>query len=175
MTNAVNNNVVNSGVHLNEGALVSINSVQMMFALVQMELSKEHKDNAKGLIEQVKKNQEKSKEYAKLISDVNAVIGNGDGDGEKTTRGVKLQALKQRCVDLGISGNSSYFGGSVTMAEGQKLVQSLQGLQEEYGTKNQTLMVQIQDMLGQYNANLQGANSAVQQSNNVLQSLAKGG
>ena len=175
MTNAVNNNVVNSSVHLNEGALVSINSVQMMFALVQMELSKEHKDNAKGLIEQVKKNQEKSKEYAKLISDINSVLGTDDGDSARETRATKLASFKDRCVSLGIPSNSSYFSGKTSLAEGQKLVQSLQGLQEEYGTKNQTLMVQIQDMLGQYNANLQGANSAVQQSNNVLQSLAKGG
>ncbi len=56
-----------------------------------------------------------------------------------------------------------------------KMVSSMQALQEQYGTNNQTLMVQIQDKLGQYNANVQGANAAIQQANNVTSSLAKGG
>ena len=59
MSNTVNNGNIsnvtqNSAVR--EGGLASINSVQMMFALMQMELSKEHKDNAKSLIENVKTN-----------------------------------------------------------------------------------------------------------------------
>ncbi len=169
-----NFNVANS-VKVGEVSLININSMQMMFALMHMDLAKEHKNNAKGLIEQVKANQDKSKEYATLISDINAVLGTDDGESAQKSRATKLASLKDRCVDLGIPSDSSYFSGKTSLAEGQKLVQSLQGLQEEYGTKNQTIMVQIQDMLGQYNANLHGANSAVQQSNNVLQSLAKAG
>ncbi len=159
----------------NDCSLTSVNSVQMLFALLQMELAKDHKDGAKNLIENVKQNQAKSKEHAKLIADVNAVLGSKDDDGDKKTRGDNLRKLKDRCVSLGIDANASFFGDKVSLAEGQKLVTSLQGLQEEYGTKNQTLMVQIQDLLGQYNANVQGANSAVQQSNNVLQTLARAG
>ncbi len=157
-------------------ASISVNSVQMLFALVQMELSKTHKDQAKQLINAVKANQETSKKYAQLISDVNSKIGSDDSDTGKTNRANALKALKSRCVELGIDGNAQYFTSSkVSVAEASKLVSSLQGLQEQFGTKNQTLMVQIQDLLGQYNANVQGANAAVQQSNNVLQSLAKGG
>ncbi len=264
MSNTVNNGNIsnvtqNSAVR--EGGLASINSVQMMFALMQMELSKEHKDNAKSLIENVKTNQAMSKKYAETIAKLNALkkedfdcklptdmkqlekdietcqkaSDNYDkmlkeiADGtlkpfkhgkddcyklpdalmkdlqsmanrvgkkrfENLTRGddnihmkYELEAGKKEVQsymnllktlketkELGFD-TTSLTSGKVDDATLKRAVSSLQGLQEEFGTKNQTLMVQIQDMLGQYNANLQGANSAVQQSNNVLQSLAKGG
>ncbi len=69
----------------------------------------------------------------------------------------------------------SFLSGKLDEQSLNRMISSLQGIQEQYGTKNQTLMVQIQDLLGQYNANVQGANAAVQQSNNVQQSIAKGG
>ena len=264
MTISVNNSIVNSNSPISDGALGSVNSVQMLFALVQMELSKEHKDNAKSMIESVKSNQAISKQYAEVIAKLNGldkdvlakfdkfpnnikdldakitdcqsikanyqeVINNakagkqpsvgsdsthgklyaldsktyekfkgivssaGNGNFADFTRGndnkhfmyeleggiKEIERYEQYCqvmrdaVNIGLP--TSFLDGKIDDKALQRMITSLQGLQEEYGTKNQTLMVQIQDMLGQYNANLQGANSAVQQSNNVLQSLSKGG
>lgn len=247
---------------INEGSLTSINSVQMMFALLEMQLAKDHKDNAKSLIDNVKSNQDISKKHAEVIAQLNGLdkdvlakfkfpnkveelnakladsqtvienykeviakakdgnqpsVGFGiygklyalNDDAYSKFRGIVKSAGKDNFADfmrgddnkhfmyelegglkeieryqhycqvmrdaLSIGLPSSFMDGAMDDKTLQRMVSSLQGLQEEYGTKNQTLMVQIQDMLGQYNANLQGANSAVQQSNNVLQSLAKGG
>ena len=73
MTISVNNSIVNSNSPISDGALGSVNSVQMLFALVQMELSKEHKDNAKAMIESVKGNQAISKQYAEVIAKLNGL------------------------------------------------------------------------------------------------------
>ncbi len=259
MTIAVNTNAVSN---TNNDTPIDVNSIQMAFALMQMELAKEHKESAKSLIEQVKANQGMSKRYAaniaalnglqkgvldkytvpgdlagldrflnnaeeyiskykKLIDEVKAgkATASGKSDGADTyafdtdtynklssmTRELGKGNFEHFCrgddnhhtlaelkgglddlyqlkhyfstlkesLNLGL--NSSIYTSGFQDQTLSKMVTSLQGLQEEYGTKNQTLMVQIQDLLGQYNANVQGANSAVQQSNNVTQQLARGG
>ena len=46
--------------------------------------------------------------------------------------------------------------------------------QESLGTKTQTQMVFLQDFISQYNSYLQGANSAIQESSDVLTAIATG-
>ncbi len=55
------------------------------------------------------------------------------------------------------------------------MIASLQAKQEEVGTNTQQLMVYVQDFMGQYNSYLQGANSSIQESNQTLGSIARGG
>lgn len=45
--------------------------------------------------------------------------------------------------------------------------------QEQIGSKTQTLMVYLQDFIGQYNSFLQGANTAISNANQVLTSIAR--
>lgn len=42
------------------------------------------------------------------------------------------------------------------------------------GADIQTKMVQLQDMMGQYNSYTSGANTAIAKSNDILSSLARG-
>ena len=53
-------------------------------------------------------------------------------------------------------------------------IQSLQAYQETIGTDIQTLMVYVQDFMGQYNSYTQGANSAIQSGMQTLTSVARG-
>ncbi len=51
-------------------------------------------------------------------------------------------------------------------------IKSLTNYQEQLGTETQTNMVYLQDLMGQYNSFLQGANKAVTDSNQTLQTIA---
>ena len=53
-------------------------------------------------------------------------------------------------------------------------IQSLQAHQETIGTDIQTLMVYVQDYMGQYNSYTQGANSAIQSALQTLTNVARG-
>ena len=53
-------------------------------------------------------------------------------------------------------------------------IQSLQAYQEHIGTDIQTLMVYVQDFMGQYNSYTQGANSAIQSGMQTLTAVARG-
>ena len=55
-----------------------------------------------------------------------------------------------------------------------KVIAQLQTKMDTVGANLQTKMVQLQDMMGQYNSYLQGANSAIAKSNEVLSALAQG-
>ncbi len=50
-------------------------------------------------------------------------------------------------------------------------IKSLTNYQEQLGTETQTDMVYLQDLMGQYNSFLQGANKAATDSNQTLQSI----
>ncbi len=53
-------------------------------------------------------------------------------------------------------------------------ITSLRNYQEQLGADTQQKMIYIQDFMGQYNSYLQGANSAIQQSNQTLTTIARG-
>ena len=53
-------------------------------------------------------------------------------------------------------------------------LKSLTNYQETIGNKTQTLMVYLQDFIGQYNSYLQGANTQIANANQTLTSLARG-
>ena len=53
-------------------------------------------------------------------------------------------------------------------------LKSLTNYQEQIGNKTQTLMVYLQDFIGQYNSYLQGANTQIANANQTLTNLARG-
>ncbi|MBQ9536755.1 MAG: hypothetical protein IJU79_03090 [Desulfovibrionaceae bacterium] len=54
------------------------------------------------------------------------------------------------------------------------MIAQIQTKMDTVGADVQTKMVQLQDFMGQYNGYMQGANSAISQSNQTLSSLARG-
>lgn len=61
-----------------------------------------------------------------------------------------------------------------TAKEWESIVKSLTDKQELLGGSTQTVMVYLQDFIGQYNSFLQGANTAIATANQVLTGIAKG-
>ena len=59
-------------------------------------------------------------------------------------------------------------------AEWDKVIAQLQTKMDSTGADIQTKMVQLQDMMGQYNSYTSGATSAIAKSNDILSSLARG-
>jgi hypothetical protein len=57
--------------------------------------------------------------------------------------------------------------------EWEVAITSLKAHLDQIGTNTQQKMVFVQDYIGQYNSYLQGANSAIQQSNQTLSDLAR--
>ena len=53
-------------------------------------------------------------------------------------------------------------------------LKSLTNYQEQIGTKTQTLMVYLQDFIGQYNSYMQGANTQISNANQTLTNIARG-
>ncbi|MDR2891996.1 MAG: hypothetical protein LBV80_02770 [Deltaproteobacteria bacterium] len=60
-----------------------------------------------------------------------------------------------------------------TADQWEEVVTSLKAKLDTMGTDTQQKMIFVQDYMGQYNAYMQGANSAIQQSNQVLTELAR--
>jgi Skp family chaperone for outer membrane proteins len=59
-------------------------------------------------------------------------------------------------------------------AEWDKLIAQIQTKMDNTGADIQTKMVQLQDLMGQYNSYTSGANTAIAKSNDILSSLARG-
>ena len=85
----------------------------------------------------------------------------------------KLKTVNAACDKANISmPNSS--DKDTNKAQWDKVIASLQTKMDTIGADIQTKMVQLQDMMGQYNSYMQGANSAISTSNQTLSSLARG-
>ena len=85
----------------------------------------------------------------------------------------KLKTVNAACDAAGISMPTSS-DKDKNKAEWDKVIAQLQTKMDTCGANIQTQMVQLQDFMGQYNSYMQGANSAIATSNQVLTSLAKG-
>ena len=88
----------------------------------------------------------------------------------------KLKKLKElnACLDkLGISMPTDK-DSDKNKAQWDRVINQLQTHMDTLGSDIQTQMVQLQDMMGQYNSYMQGANSAISTSNQTLMSLARG-
>jgi hypothetical protein len=53
-------------------------------------------------------------------------------------------------------------------------LKSLTNYQEQIGNKTQTLMIYLQDFIGQYNSYQEGAMSAISSANQTLRTVARG-
>lgn len=271
----INNNAA-SGINMGGSVANSNRSIQMIFAEMQMELSKTNKENATAIIGEIKNQQAKSKEYALLINGMRTMSNDIDNKrlptmptdpkkikeeleaGQKITP-EQLKEAKQMQVDIeayrkairegknsdlpttqeGIEAYRQKYGKAQWMQalrvreycikngieigpkmtekkldeilanvnkvakydstymnalkvydglnkHGIKLeanpsskfindqMKSMQSLQDTCGSDIQQKMIYVQDYIGQYNSYMQGANAAINTSNQTLTALARG-
>ena len=159
------------------GAFSASGSPQLALAMLQMELAKTNKESALGGIKEIETEQAKKKEMADMLNKAR----------EYKAMGVHLNDAG---LATGFDDNFVKFcnANGITLPHYAKYADSKEDLDKKWdiaiaqmqtkldtiGANIQTQMVQLQDFMGQYNSYMQGANSAISQSNQVLSGLARG-
>ena len=153
-------------------------SVQMMFAKLQLAQSEICKSQAEDYMKQIEDIQEEQELCAKMIEQArtlqnNAKNGTGDCSWDKNA-----SMMPQEMADFFNARGLSYDTTGNDLAhnsdEWDYNLKSLTNYQEQIGNKTQTLMVYLQDFIGQYNSYLQGANTQIANANQTLTNLARG-
>lgn len=145
-------------------------SVQLMFAKLQLSQSAICKDEATKRMKEIQGSQQEQKDLAKLIAETRAALDKVGGDPKKAEK--VSEELKKYCEDHKIAIPASAEG--LNKDQWTSLQKTLTDKQELLGSGTQTVMVYLQDFIGQYNSFLQGANSAIATANQVLTGIAKG-
>ena len=78
--------------------------------------------------------------------------------------------MEQRGLSFPNSDNDFILGEE----EWDYTLKSLTNYQEQIGNKTQTLLIYLQDFIGQYNSYQQGASSAISEANQTLSNIARG-
>ena len=160
-------------------------SVQMMFAKLQLAQAEICKAQAEDYMKQIETIQEEQEKCAKMIEEARNCqqkSKDDEGTGSKSITGKTVGdgcfAMSQELIDYmdkyGLSypnDDKDYILGT---DEWDYALKSLTNYQETIGNKTQTLMVYLQDFIGQYNSYLQGANTQIANANQTLTSLARG-
>ena len=143
-------------------------SVQLMFAKLQLSQSALCKDEATKRMKEIQSSQQEQKTLAQLIAETRAALDKIGTDPKKTEK--VSEALQNYCKERGIALPST----DMNKDQWTSLQKTLTDKQELLGGGTQTVMVYLQDFIGQYNSFLQGANSAIATANQVLTGIAKG-
>ncbi len=147
-------------------------SLQFMMAKLQLANAMMCKSQAEDQMKQIEKAQEEQKNVAQMISDARKLQESAEETGKCTTMPAEMEKwMNDRKLPINTAGNSDRLHYADEWAYN---IQSLTDYQQSISNDTQTMMVYLQDFIGQYNSYLQGANSAVQQGNQTLQAIATG-
>jgi hypothetical protein len=148
-------------------------SIELVFAQLQMELSKDNKELAREKINQIKADQEVQKQFTDYVVQLrNLINGKKDDDEVKDSKvaGLVIQMntfLSQNGFDtLSLSGCPKV--KDINLA-----IQSLQNMQETVGSSVQQEMLLIQDMMSKVSSYSQGAASAVNKAGDTLTAILR--
>ena len=146
-------------------------SVQMMFAKLQLAQSEICKNQAEAYMEQIESIQEEQELCAEMIEQARALQNEAKTSGKVTTMPDDMvEFFNDRGLSIESTGNDNKHNSD----EWDYNLKSLTSYQETVGNKTQTLMVYLQDFIGQYNSYLQGANTQIANANQTLTNLARG-
>ncbi len=145
-------------------------SIQFLFAKLQLAQSQMCKEQAMNYINEIKDIQTEQKAVADMIAKARALKNEIKGSGCSTMPQEMIDFYKNRGLKFDLTGGDTKHNKD----EWDYNIKSLTNYQEQVGTKTQTLMVYVQDFMGQYNSFLQGANSAISEANRVTSSIATG-
>lgn len=147
-------------------------SIQFMFAKLQLAQSQLCKNQAEDYMKQVQDIQTEQKKCSEMIAKARELQQNVKDGGTNEMP----QDMRDFYTARGLQWDKK--GGETDYIhnkdEWDYNMKSLTNYQEQIGNKTQTLMVYLQDFMGQYNSYLQGANSAISKANDVLSSIAQG-
>ncbi len=147
------------------------NSIQMMFAKLQMAQSEICKNQAESYMKQIEDIQAEQKECAAMIAKARELQNEAKTKDKATTMPKEMiDYYKNHGLSFDLTGTYETHNAD----EWDYNLKSLTNYQEQIGNKTQTLMVYLQDFIGQYNSYLQGANTQIANANQTLTNLARG-
>ena len=146
-------------------------SVQMMFAKLQLAQSEICKAQAEDYMSQIEDIQKEQEECAKMIEMARELQNEAKTSDKCTTMPTEMVEYFDK---HGLSEESTGNDHLHDKDEWDYNLKSLTNYQETIGNKTQTLMVYLQDFIGQYNSYLQGANTQIANANQTLTNLARG-
>ncbi|MBQ7608442.1 MAG: hypothetical protein IJU76_10825 [Desulfovibrionaceae bacterium] len=157
---------------------ISERNPQLALAMLMMDIAKLNKDNATGMISDIEKEQGRKKEASDMLNKARDYKQSGlHLNDAGIPSGIDENFIKF-CKDNGVTipHYQKYADSKEKLdAKWDNAIAQLQTKLDTIGSDIQTQMVKMQDMMGQFNSMMQGANSAISQANQVLQSVAKGG
>ena len=148
-------------------------SVQMMFAKLQLAQGQICKNQAEDYMKQVEDIQDEQKKCADMISRARELQQKARQEGEDAATEMPAdmrEFFTKRGLDWDDTGNNYTHNAD----EWDYNLKSLTNYQEQIGNKTQTLMVYLQDFIGQYNSFTQGANTSIANANQTLTNIARG-
>jgi hypothetical protein len=152
-------------------------SPQMALAMLQMELAKTNKDQAMSGIKEIENEQAKKKEMSDMLNKARDCKSAGLHLNDAGIPSGLDDNFVKYCQNNGITvpHYAKYADSKEDLDKKWDLaISQMQTKLDTVGANIQTQMVQLQDFMGQYNSYMQGANTAISTSNQVLTSLAKG-
>jgi hypothetical protein len=147
-------------------------SLQLRFAKLQLALSEMSKQSAMREIDGIEKSQEEQKHVAKLLQDARQLQADAKSKGDKAGTEMTKEMVDYMTKN-GLAWDKTGNDYIHNKDEWEVAINSLKSHLDQLGTNTQQKMVFVQDYMGQYNSYLQGANSAIQQSNQTLADLAR--
>jgi len=154
---------------------VKSNSVQFQFAMLQLEQSAQCKKQAEDYMKQIEDIQNEQKLVADMIAQArklqnDAKTGNGDCSWDSEAS-VMPDEMVKFFKDRGLSFDTTGKDNVHNEDEWDYNLKSLTNYQEQIGNKTQTLMVYLQDFIGQYNSYLEGAKSSIDKGVSTLSTV----
>ncbi len=142
------------------------NSIQLIFAQLQMELAETTKKSAQQQMGQIAVQQEQQKAVNDAIERLNAL---------REEKAQTLPADLAADIAMLLPEHANTVNAPMTDEQYGILQDALMQLQEQIGVEIQGDMVVLQDFMGQYNSYLQGANTAMESSTQTLRGITYGG
>ena len=172
MTNVTNTSGTTSlSEVLNDINLGPTDSIQFMFAKLQLAQSQICKNSATEYMKQIEDIQNEQSEVSEMISEARK-LQNEAKTNDKCTE--MPQQMADWMTARGLSYDTTGDDLAHSYDEWTYNIESLTNYQESISNKTQTLMVYLQDFISQYNSYLQGASSAVSNASQVLTAIATG-
>ncbi|SFK35692.1 hypothetical protein [Succinivibrio dextrinosolvens] len=148
-------------------------SIQMMAAMVMLEVGATKKKEAEMKISDMKAQNDKAKALNNLLDKMNSELGaiTKDEDKDKAARMAILIRYSAEAKGLGI--DVSGWNSPKSAEQIRAISSTIQHMAENCNSDNQTQMVKLQDFMGQYNSFVSGASDQIKNANQILQGLAK--
>ena len=150
-------------------------SIQFLFAKLQMAQSQICKERAETYMSMIEDIQAEQKLTAKMIEDARELQNEAT---EKGADSAKVTEMSPEMIkffnDRGLPIENTGNDYKHYKEEWDYCLKSLTNYQEQIGNNTQTLMIYLQDFIGQYNSYQEGAMSAISSATQTLRSIARG-